>query len=64
MRMDEPLLYKQYIAILNKGVNVNKIKANLEAMNNNKKIRERFNAYLTLLNYIKIDKNTYAPTMA
>ena len=64
MRMDEPLLYKQYIALLNKGVNVNKIKANLEAMNNNKKIRERYNAYLTLLNYIKIDKNTYAPTMA
>ena len=64
MRMDEPLLYNQYIALLNKGVNVNKIKANIEAMNNNKKIRERFNAYLTLLNYIKIDKNTYAPTIA
>lgn len=64
MRMVEPLLYSEYQELLKKGVNNNKIKANLEAMNNNRKIRERFNAYLTLLNYIKLDRNTYAPTMA
>lgn len=64
MRMDYPLLYRQYQELLNKGVNNKKIIANLEAMENYKPLKDRVKAYQTLLNFIKIDKNTYAPTMA
>ena len=64
MHMDYPLLYRQYQELLNKGVNNNKIIANLEAMENYKPLKDRVKAYQTLLNFIKIDKNTYAPTMA
>lgn len=64
MKMDEPLLYRQYMALLAKGVAVEKIKHNLEAMENNKKIKERYSAYKTLLTYIRIDKNQYAPSIA
>lgn len=64
MRMIEPLLYSQYQDLLKKGVNNNKIIANLEAMENYKPLKDRVKAYQTLLNFIKIDKNTYAPTVA
>lgn len=64
MRMDYPLLYRQYQELLNKGVNNNKIIANLEAMENYKPLKDRVKAYQTLLNFIKIDRNTYAQTVA
>lgn len=64
MRMDYPLLYRQYQDLLKKGINNNKIIANLEAMENYKPLKDRVKAYQTLLNFIKIDKNTYAPTTA
>ena len=64
MRMDYPLLYRQYQELLNKGVNNNKIIANLEAMENYKPLKDRVKAYQTLLNFIKIDRNTYTQTVA
>ena len=64
MRMDHPLLYRQYQELLKKGVNNNKIIANLEAMENYKPLKDRVKAYKTLLNFIKIDRNTYEETVA
>ena len=64
MRMDHPLLYRQYQELLKKGVNNNKIIANLEAMENYKPLKDRVKAYQTLLNFIKIDRNTYEETVA
>lgn len=64
MRMDYPLLYRQYQELLKDGVINDKIKANLEAMENYKPLTKRVDAYKTLLKFIKIDKNIYAPTTA
>lgn len=64
MRMDNPLLYRQYKDLLKKGVIVDKIIANLEAMENWKPLKDRVSAYQTLLTFIKKDKNQYAPSVA
>lgn len=64
MRMDYPLLYKQYQQLLNDGVCNKKIIANLEAMENYKPLKDRVKAYQTLKNFIKIDKNVYTPDVA
>lgn len=59
MKMDEPLLYEQYMKVLKSGVSNEKIKANLEAMQNYKPLNKRTSALLTLKNFIRIDKNNY-----
>ena len=64
MRMDYPLLYRQYQELLNEGICNAKIKANLEAMENYKPLKDRVKAYQTLKNFIKIDKNVYNPDVA
>ena len=64
MRMDKPLLYGQYQELLKEGVCVDKIIANLEAMENWKPLNERVAAYQTLLTFLKKDKNQYAPSVA
>lgn len=63
MRMDSPLLYRQYKELLKKGVCNEKIIANLEAMENYKPLKDRVKAYQTLLNFIKIDRNQYTPSI-
>ena len=65
MRMDVPLKYSQYQQLLKDGVSNKKIIANLESMENWKPLNsKRVNAYQTLLNFIKIDKNEYPQEMA
>lgn len=65
MRMDVPLKYSQYQQLLKDGVSNKKIIANLESMENWKPLNsKRVNAYQTLLNFIKLDKNEYPQEIA
>lgn len=58
MRMDAPLLYSQYKKLLTEYKPV-KIKANLEAMENYKPLKNRRDAYRTLRNWLELDKREY-----
>ena len=65
MRMDVPLKYSQYQQLLKDGVSNKKIIANLESMENWKPLNsKRVDAYKTLLNFIKLDKNEYPQEIA
>lgn len=64
MRMDKPLLYGQYQELLKKGICLEKIIANLEAMENWKPLKDRVKAYQTLLTFLRKDNTQYAQSVA